>query len=45
MLADANIDATMIEKLGNGMRHLGEQASKMGEVADAVATKDTATRW
>ena len=30
----------MITKLGDGMRHLGEQASKMGEVADAsVATK------
>ena len=41
MLNDANIDTTMIEKLGDGMRHLGEQASKMGEVADAsVATKD-----
>ena len=41
MLADASIDATMIEKLGDGMRHLGEQATKMGEVADAsVATKD-----
>ena len=41
MLADANIDATIIEKLGDGMRHLGEQATKMGEVADAsVATKD-----
>ena len=41
MLADANIDATVIEKLGNGMRHLGEQASKMGKVVDAsVATKD-----
>lgn len=41
MLADANIDATIIAKLGDGMRHLGEQASKMGEVADAsLATKD-----
>lgn len=41
MLNDANIDTTMIEKLGDGMRHLGEQANKMGEVADAsVATKD-----
>lgn len=41
MLAEASIDATMIEKLGDGMRHLGEQATKMGEVADAsVATKD-----
>jgi len=41
MLADANIDASMIAKLGDGMRHLGEQARKMGEVADAsVATQD-----
>ena len=41
MLSKANIDTSVIEKLGDGMRHLGEQASKMGEVADAsVATKD-----
>ena len=40
MLSKANIDTDMITKLGDGMRHLGEQASKMGEVADAsVATK------
>ena len=40
MLSKANIDSDMITKLGDGMRHLGEQASKMGEVADAsVATK------
>ena len=41
MLAKANIDDNLISKLGEGMKHLGEQASKMGEVADAsVATKD-----
>ena len=40
MLSKANIDSNMITKLGDGMRHLGEQASKMGEVADAsVAAK------
>ena len=40
MLSKASIDSNMITKLGDGMRHLGEQASKMGEVADAsVATK------
>ena len=40
MLSKANIDEGVISKLGDGMRHLGEQASKMGEVADAsVATK------
>ena len=40
MLAKANIDSEIISKLGDGMKHLGEQASKMGEVVDAsVATK------
>ena len=40
MLTKASIDSDMITKLGDGMRHLGEQAPKMGEVADAsVATK------
>jgi len=41
MLKEANIDTELLERLGDGMRHLGEQASKMGEVADAsVATKE-----
>ena len=41
MLQDANIESDLIERLGTGMRHLGEQASKMGDVADAsVATKE-----
>ena len=35
MLSKASIDSDMITKLGDGMRHLGEQASKMGEVANA----------
>ena len=40
MLSKANIDEELITKLGEGMKHLGEQATKMGEVADAsVATK------
>ena len=40
MLVKAKIDDNLISKLGEGMKHLGEQASKMGEVADAsVATK------
>jgi gliding motility-associated protein GldL len=40
MLSKANIDESLITKLGDGMKHLGEQAAKMGEVADAsVATK------
>lgn len=41
MLKDANIEGELLERLGDGMRHLGEQASKMGDVADAsVATKE-----
>jgi gliding motility-associated protein GldL len=41
MLKDANIDSDVLERLGHGLRHLGDQASKMGEVADAsVATQD-----
>lgn len=41
MLKEANIESELLERLGDGMRHLGEQASKMGEVADAaVATKE-----
>ena len=40
MLSKASIDSNMITKVGDGMRHLGEQASKMGEVANAsVAAK------
>jgi gliding motility-associated protein GldL len=41
MLKEANIDSALLERLGDGMRNLGEQASKMGEVAEAsAATKD-----
>ena len=41
MLKEANIDSALLEPLGDGMRNLGEQASKMGEVAEAsAATKD-----
>lgn len=41
LLQGANIDAALLERLGDGMRNLGEQASKMGEVAEAsAATKD-----
>lgn len=41
MLKEANIESELLERLGDGMRHLGEQASKLGEVADAaVATKE-----
>lgn len=37
MLAKANIDEDLISRLGDGMRHLGEQASKMGKAADVGA--------
>ena len=37
MLAKANIDEELISNLGDGMRHLGEQAAKMGEAADVGA--------
>jgi gliding motility-associated protein GldL len=37
----AGIDDSTWEKLGSGMKHLGDQASKLGEVADvAAATQD-----
>ncbi len=37
MLKDANIDSALLERLGDGMRNLGEQATKMGDVAQASA--------
>ena len=37
MLAKANIDEELISNLGDGMRHLGEQAAKMGKAADVGA--------
>ena len=41
MLKDANIDSALLERLGDGMRNLGNQANKLGEVAEAsAATKD-----
>jgi gliding motility-associated protein GldL len=41
MLKEANIDSALLDRLGEGMRNLGEQASKMGQVAEAsAATKD-----
>ena len=44
MLAKANIDEELISNLGDGMRHLGEQAAKMGEAAD-VAPQRRITRF
>lgn len=37
MLKDAKIEPELLERLGDGMRHLGDQAAKMGKVADASA--------
>lgn len=36
LLKDANIDETLIKNLGDGMRNLGDQASKMSSMADAA---------
>ncbi len=41
MLADAKIGPELIESLGNGLRKLGDNASKLSEISDAsVATND-----
>jgi gliding motility-associated protein GldL len=41
ILNGAGIDDATLKKLGSGMKHLGDQASKLGEVADvAAATQD-----
>jgi len=41
MLEDAKIEPQLIENLGNGLRSLGDQASKLNNIADAsVATND-----
>jgi len=36
LLTDANIDETLLKNLGDGMRNLGDQASKMSSMADAA---------
>jgi len=44
MLEDANIDASLLENLGAGMRNLGDQAMKLSEISDAsVATNEYTT--
>lgn len=35
MLKEANIEPALLERLGDGMRQLGDQAEKMGKVTDA----------
>jgi len=37
MLAKANINEDLLGRLGDGMRHLGDQAEKMGKAADLGA--------
>ncbi|MFB1020489.1 MAG: gliding motility protein GldL, partial [Flavobacteriales bacterium] len=36
LLKDANIDSKTLKNLGDGMRNLGDQASKMSDMADAA---------
>ncbi|HIB77742.1 MAG TPA: gliding motility protein GldL [Flavobacteriales bacterium] len=36
LLTDANIDAKLLKNLGDGMRNLGDQASKMSDMADSA---------
>lgn len=41
MLAEANIEPALIERLGDGMRHLGDQAEKLGKASDvSTAAQD-----
>lgn len=37
MLKDVGIDNTVLARLGDGMRHLGDQANSLAEVTDAAA--------
>jgi gliding motility-associated protein GldL len=41
MLADAKIEKELLERLGDGMRTLGENASQMNKVAGAAAATDS----
>ncbi|MBI2258453.1 MAG: gliding motility protein GldL [Flavobacteriia bacterium] len=41
MLEEAKIDGQLIERLGDGMRTLGENARQLNEVAGAAAATDT----
>ncbi|HHZ82005.1 MAG TPA: gliding motility protein GldL [Flavobacteriales bacterium] len=36
LLTDANIDEKLLKNLGDGMRNLGDQASKMSDMADSA---------
>lgn len=37
MLKEAGVDNTVLSRLGDGMRHLGDQAMQLSEVTDAAA--------
>ena len=41
MLEEANIDQALIDKLGDGMRNLGENAAKLSSSTSAVAATDS----
>ncbi|MFN5031379.1 MAG: gliding motility protein GldL [Flavobacteriia bacterium] len=41
MLAEANIEKELLERLGDGMRTLGENASQLNKVAGAAAATDS----
>ena len=46
MLSKANIDDNMITKLGDGMKHLGEQAPRWVKLPMLpLRPKDTAILW
>ena len=41
MLAEANIEPALLDRLSDGMRHLGDQAEKMGKASDvSTAAQD-----
>ena len=41
MLAEAKIDSALLERLGDGMKHLGENAAQLKGVTSAVAATDS----
>jgi gliding motility-associated protein GldL len=41
MLAEANIDNSLLQRLGDGMRTLGENAAQLNEVAGAAVATDS----
>lgn len=41
MLSDANIEPELLASLGAGMKKLGDNANKLGDISDATAANDT----